>query len=90
MHSNSNSKRDILKPAWRDFALRAQSIARNNKNATIIRMTVLVNTDGNPMLWTEPKIIKLEPRLSFDFASLDRNLNQEELLALLEVIATNE
>ncbi len=50
-------------------------------------MTVLVNSDGNPLIWTEPKVISLEPRLNFDFASLDRNLSQEQMLALLEVIA---
>ena len=85
-HTNQHD-RDILKPKWRDFALRAQNIARQHKNATIIQMTVLVNSDGNPLIWTEPKVISLEPRLNFDFASLDRNLSQEQMLALLEVIA---
>lgn len=51
-------------------------------------MTVLVNADGNPLLWTEPRIIPLEPRLDFDFTSLENELSEDQMHALLQVIAT--
>lgn len=84
----NESDRDVLKPAWKNFALRAQNVKRNNDNPAIVQMTVLINRDGNPALWTEPKVISLEPRLEFDVTSLKKGLSEEELLALLEFIAT--
>lgn len=87
--SSSNSPdRNKLKPAWKNFALRAQNVQRKNDNPVIVQMTVLINRDGNPAMWTEPKVIALEPRLDFDFTSLNKELSADEMLALLEVIAS--
>lgn len=77
--------RNILKDPWRKFALRAQNLKRNNDSPAIIQMTVLVNSDGNPILWLEPRIRMLEPRLDFDFTSLQNELTFDQLKALLEI-----
>ena len=82
-----NNNRNILKPKWKNFALRAQNAQRPNDNPAIMQMTVLINRDGNPVLWTEPKIISLEPRLDFDIMSLNEDLTPDELQALLQVLA---
>lgn len=81
------TNRDKLRPAWENFALRAQNVQRPDETPAIIQMTVLVNSDGNPKLWTQPKVILLEPRVDFDFRSLNEDLTEEQLLALLDVIA---
>lgn len=81
------SNRDELRPAWKNFALRAQNVQRPDETPAIIQMTVLINSDGNPKLWTQPKVILLEPRVDFDFRSLNENLTEDQLLALLDVIA---
>lgn len=83
-----NIDRNILKPAWKKFALRAQNVQRLNDNPVIIQMTVLINRDGNPVLWTEPKIISLEPRLDFDITALNETFTPDQLGALLEFIAS--
>ena len=82
-----NNDRDQLKTAWRNFALRAQNVQRPEDTPAIIQMTVLVNRDGNPFLWTEPKVILLEPRVDFDIAALNKALSPEQMLALLDVIS---
>lgn len=85
--SHNDNNRNKLKPAWRRFALRAQNIQRKKENAAIVQMTVLINLDGNPVMWTEPKVILLEPRLGFDITSLNEQLSPEEMQALLQVVA---
>lgn len=79
--------RDILKVAWKNFALRAQNANRNSDNHAIVQMVVLVSPDGNPILWLEPRVFKLEPRVDFDFTSLKNKLSPEQLMALLQVVA---
>ena len=82
-----NNDRDQLKTAWMNFALRAQNVQRPEDTPAIIQMTVLVNRDGNPFLWTEPKVILLEPRVDFDIAALNKALSPDQMLMLLDVIS---
>ncbi len=82
-----DNHRDELKLPWKNFALRAQNVERPKDTPAIIQMTVLVNRDGNPTLWTQPKVILLEPRVNFDITTLNEDFTPEEMLALLHVIA---
>ena len=50
-----------IRPAWQRVAARLQSVARTNGHAVIV-LRVVVNADGNPVIWPEPEVIKLEPR----------------------------
>lgn len=86
---STNYDRDVLKEMWRKFALRAQNLKRANNNPAIIQMTVLVNADGNPIWWTEPRVITLEPRANFDFTSLQESLTKEQMTLLLNLIVGN-
>jgi hypothetical protein len=83
---DTHQDRNVLKDPWRKFTLRAQNLKRNNDSPAIIQMTVLVNSDGNPILWLEPKVILLEPRLDFDFDSLQSELTSDQLIALLKLV----
>ena len=82
-----DNHRDELKTPWKNFALRAQNVKRPDDTPAIIQMTVLVNRDGNPTLWTQPKVILLEPRLEFDITALNKDLSPDEILSLLQVIS---
>lgn len=83
----ADKDRNVLKLPWKNFALRAQNVQRPDDTPAIIQMTVLVGRDGNPRLWTQPKVILLEPRIDFDVASLNEELTPEQLLVLLDVVA---
>ena len=50
-----------IRPAWQRVAARLQSVARTNGHA-IITLRVVVNADGNPVVWPEPTVVKLEPK----------------------------
>ncbi len=84
---NHSTARNKLKPSWKNFALRAQNVERPEDTPAIIQMTVLVNRDGNPTLWTQPKVILLEPRIEFDITALNEDLTPEQMLELLHVVS---
>lgn len=50
-----------LRPAWQRVAARLQSVARTNGYA-VMHIAVVVNQDGNPVMWIEPRVVKLEPK----------------------------
>lgn len=84
---NNNDSRDKLKTPWKNFALRAQNVERPEDTPAIIQMTVLVNRDGNPTLWTQPKVILLEPRVEFDITALNEKFTPDEMMQFLRVIS---
>ena len=52
-----------LKPPWLNVARRMQSVSKTGGLA-LVTITVLVDNDGVPKLWLEPKCEKIEPRRS--------------------------
>lgn len=50
-----------IRPAWQRVAARLQSVARTNGHA-VISLRIVVNADGNPVVWCEPIVTKLEPK----------------------------
>ena len=50
-----------IRPPWQKIAARFQSVARTNGYA-IVQMTVVVNEHGNPVVWREPIVTRLEPK----------------------------
>lgn len=52
-----------LRPAWQKVAARLQHEARTTSGYAIISMAgILVDANGNPIMWTEPRMIRLEPK----------------------------
>ena len=58
-----------LKPQWEDVVKdlhsvcrRCQGMARRQEGIAAVRLTVFVNEDGAPIAWTEPSMIRLEPK----------------------------
>jgi hypothetical protein len=52
-----------VKPHWLNVIRRLQSVARqSNQGYAILTISVLVDADGCPKMWTEPNCTKLEPK----------------------------
>jgi len=52
-----------LRPQWQKLAARLQHEARKTCGYGIITVRVIVvDGNGNPVLWTEPSLTKLEPK----------------------------
>ncbi len=69
---------------------RARQVARSHDGYSVLNITILVNGDGNPILWREPEISKLEPRVEINIDLLRENLTDEGLEALLQAITTSK
>jgi len=52
---------DDLQPAWLNVARRLQSAAAKQDGTAIISVKIVVS-GVNPVFWTEPEIVKLEPK----------------------------
>jgi hypothetical protein len=81
-----NNRPQDIRPAWYNIVRRMQSVARNHEGIAIVQMTVLVNADGNPILWREPDFIKFEPRHADAFKKLmqDEVLLPDDLMNILK------
>jgi len=56
-----NTPEDI-KQSWFKPIRRLQALASQNKGVAIITINIMVDKDGEPVLWTEPILKKIEPR----------------------------
>ena len=52
-----------LKEKWLNFARQLQSLARKQNGVAKIEATVIVDSDGNPLFWEEPRLTKYSPCL---------------------------
>jgi hypothetical protein len=50
-----------IKPPWLNVVRRLQSVSKTGGLA-LVSITVLVDSDGVPKLWLEPKCERIEPR----------------------------
>ena len=53
---------DDIKPQWLNVIRRLQSACYGNQGLAVLSIRVLVGADGEPILWTEPLRVKLEPK----------------------------
>jgi hypothetical protein len=51
-----------IKPAWFNPIRRLQSVAARSSGMAIVTMKFLVNDQGEPVQWTDPTIVFLEPK----------------------------
>ena len=51
-----------VKPEWLNPIRRLQSVASKSKGMAIVSMRFVVNENGLPVQWTDPKITLLEPK----------------------------
>lgn len=50
-----------LQPNWMNIARRCQSIVCQEQGFAVVTIRVLVGPSGDPVLWMQPKIEKIEP-----------------------------
>jgi len=50
-----------IKPGWLNVARRLQSVSRKQAGYAVVSIRVLVNADGEPLLWNDPTVTRLEP-----------------------------
>lgn len=64
MHGNEGRAwPEDIKPHWFNVIRRLQSVAReSNQGLAVIEIKVMVDGDGTPVVWTEPKKKLLEPK----------------------------
>jgi len=65
---------DGLRSGWISVAARMQQVACTNNANAVITMNVLVDRHGNPALWFEPSVSKIETAARLDDA-LQQMLN---------------
>lgn len=52
-----------IRPKWLNPIRRLQSIARRHNNGiAVLQITVVVDSDGDPVFWTNPKKVLIEPK----------------------------
>jgi hypothetical protein len=57
---------DDIKQSWFNPIRAAQAACRKNRGYAILTLTVLVNKN-DPMLWSEPQLIKVHPAKLADY-----------------------
>lgn len=50
-----------VQPKWLSVIRRLQSVSKSG-GLQVITISVLVDADGNPKAWIEPKVTKIEPK----------------------------
>lgn len=69
-----------IKASWLNPIRRLQSVCSKNHGIAVVSMSFLIDADGNPRLWTEPKLTLIEPKA-----------NAEDMLSLLlKLLTENE
>ena len=53
---------DDVKPQWLNVIRRLQAACHGNQGLAVLSIRVLVDAEGEPLLWTEPTRVKLEPK----------------------------
>ena len=51
-----------VKPEWLNPIRRLQSVAQKSNGMAIITMRFVVNEEGLPVQWSDPTMVKLEPK----------------------------
>lgn len=51
-----------LRSPWQNVARRMQAEASKQNGAAIMQITIMVDENNNPSFWTEPVLVKLEPK----------------------------
>lgn len=67
--SNGNCPED-LRPRYLSLARRIQSAGCEYRGTTLVSITVVVDENGNPTYWTEPRSVNIEPAANKEIIEL--------------------
>lgn len=51
-----------IRPQWLSVTARMQQAANTQSGAAVLTIKIVIGPDGNPYYWTEPEILRLEPK----------------------------
>lgn len=51
-----------IRPKWLNVIRRMQSKSCNQAGCAVVSISVFVDKSGDPVAWTEPKMVKVEPK----------------------------
>jgi len=51
-----------IRPKWNPLVQRLQGVSCRQQGFAAISITFMVGPDGDPVWWTEPDVVKIEPR----------------------------
>lgn len=74
---------DISKK-WMNIVRRLRSAARGQRGVAFIKVIVMVDSNGEPLIWTDPRMTLLEPKLSAE--DVMRKQSPEELSQILQIM----
>lgn len=55
-----------VSPRWLDLIRKVMAEAKSNNGNAIVHVNILMNEHGEPVIWTTPTVVKIEPRRSSD------------------------
>ena len=73
-----------LSRAWLNVVRRIQSIARHQEGIALIKLIVMVDSNGEPQVWTAPSMTLLEPKLRAE--ELMKKLSDDQLGRILQAL----
>lgn len=83
----NNNARDLdIRPMWKNVIRRVQSVARQHEGLALVNIIAIVNTNGDPIFYTEPKMVKIEPKKRVTLEGLMEDLTEDDLQWILEQI----
>ena len=53
-----------ISPRWLDLIRKVRSECADNNGNAIVHLNILINEKDEPVLWTIPSVVKIEPRRS--------------------------
>ena len=72
-----------IKPKWLNLIRRLQSKAKQQEGYAIMHATFIVDSNGDPVFWLEPKVNRIEP-MSMDLRGLiEESDDAQDILDML-------
>jgi len=74
-----------IKTGWLNLARRLQSVCKTEGYA-IVRITAIVDCNGNPVQWVEPTVSRFEPK-GINLEKIVEDIGEEEFKKFMDVLA---
>lgn len=74
---------DISKK-WMNIVRRLRSAARGQRGVAFIKVIVMVDSNGEPLMWTDPRMTLMEPKFAAE--EVMRKQSPEELSQILQIM----
>ena len=74
-----------IKKGWLNLARRLQSVCKTEGYA-IVKVTAVVDCNGNPVQWIEPTVRKFEPK-GIDLEKIVQDIGEEEFGKFMDVLS---